>query len=265
MKLFFCEFPANYSSYCFPYQVLLLKEEKDNEEKIYDNGFLPIRSLPGVYYLARSLRVDLDYFEPSSENRRILRKTESIETKFLPISEFSYNARVQKLCKDYSKGRLNNLFSTFEIKKLFSGQVYNCVFVYREKKSLKEVGYSICYQTKNILQYAHAFYDLNLLPQNLGARMILEAVIWAKSNQKKYIYLGTCYEKNSLYKTEFKGIEFFNGFRWSNNLEELKYLISLEDSLPESPYLLKREDYLQKFYQNDLKQILNNFGIRVNL
>lgn len=259
MKLFFSEFAADYSRYHFPYQVWLLKEETDEIEKIYENGFLPIRSMPGVYYLSRNLRVNLDKFELSSENRRILKKTENFESDLQPMSEFVYTAEVQKFCKDYADQKLRQgLFPTFAIKKIFTNGIFNYVFVFKEIATQKPVGYAVCFISGRLLQYAHSFYDLAYLKDNLGARMMLEAVVWAKRSQKKFVYLGTGYEQSAWYKTEFKGIEFFNGFRWSEDLEELKELIKGDQD-----YLLKRKDFVEKFYQGDLTSILSKYGVRV--
>lgn len=266
MKLFFSEFLADYNKYHFPYQVWLLREEGDEVEKIYDNGFLPIRSMPNVFYLSRNVRVVLDKFELSSENRRILKKTENFRSDLIPLSEFTYTKEIQKFCKDYTEQKLGKgLFPAAAIKSIFTGKVFNHVFVFKEIPTQKSIGYAICYISKNILQYAHAFYNLDYLKDNLGARMILEAITWADKNNKKYAYLGTCYEPSALYKIEFKGVEFFNGFEWSDNLEELKELIEKrEEGTGSQDYLLKRKEFLDKFYKGDLQNLLNTYGVRVN-
>jgi len=263
MKLFFGEFKPNYQKYYFPYQVWLLKEEGDEVEKIYANGFLPIRSIPNVYYLTRGLRVSLDKFELSSENRRILRKTENFKVDLKPLSEFNYTPQMQKFCKDYMVKKFGSeSMTTAGIRSIFKSVIYNYVFVWQEKQTQKEVGYAVCFLNQNFIQYAHAFYDLAYFEQSLGARMMLEAVNWAKLNGKKFIYLGTCYEKSAFYKTEFKGIEFFNGFRWSDNLEELKELVDGRNEENEG-YLLRNKKFLEKFYQGDLRSILVKYGIPV--
>lgn len=267
MKLFFSEFKANYSKYHFPYQVWLLREEGDEAEKIYNNGFLPIRSLRDVYYLSRNIRIDLNKFEISSENRRILRKTENFESDLIPLSEFTYTAEIQKFCKDYAEQKLGKgLFPTAAIKLIFTNRVFNYVFVFKEITTQKVVGYAICFISGNLLQYTYAFYDLEYLKDNLGARMILEAIIWANKSNKKYAYLGTGYEESALYKTEFKGVEFFNGFRWSEDLEELKKLIKEFKGGEgwEREYLLKNKKYLGEFYEGDLQKVLGKYGVRVN-
>ena len=39
----------------------------------------------------------------------------------------------------------------------------------------------------------------------------------------KYVYLGTCYGEKALYKVrDFKGIEFFDGSKWNNQINILK-------------------------------------------
>lgn len=263
MKIFFSEFKSNYSRYHFPYQVWLLKEEADNKEKIYQNGFLPMRNRNNVYFLARSLRVDLNNFDLSSENRRILNKTKDIKSELIPLSKFSYTPKIQKFCKDYCNEKLGQgLFSTGKIKEIFLNGVFNSVFVFTDLEN-NEIGYVVCFIGETLLHYAYAFYDLEFLKLNLGARMMLEAVNWSKSNNKNYAYLGTCYEESALYKTEFSGIEFFNGFRWSNNLAELKKLIS--GFIDNEEYLLKNKSFLEEFYQGDLEKVLSTYGIRVNL
>lgn len=263
MKIFFGEFVANYNKYHFPYQVWLLKEESDLVDSIYKCGFLPLRYLKNVFYLSRSLRVDLDFFSLSSENKRILNKTTGIEAELMALADFNYSPQVQKMCKDYAQKKIGkSVFSSQGIKNIFTGGPYNYVFVFRNVSDQEEVGYAVCFISNQIVQYAHSFYKVDCIGQNLGTRMILEAVNWAKKNQKKYIYLGTCYSKEAFYKTEFKGIEFFNGFKWNSNLSELKKLVS---GFEEGEYLLKNKNYLEEFYENDLGGILSNYGIRVSL
>jgi hypothetical protein len=260
MKLFFSEFKADYGHYRFPYQVWLLKEEGEAVEKIYGNGFLPIRSLPNIYYLARGVRVNLSEFTPSSENRRILKRTESFTAEAIPLKQFNYDSEVQKLCRDYAEKRLGkDVFPVPAIRSVFTGEVYNQVFIFKDQKE-KPVGYAVCFTNDQLLQYAHAFYDLNYLSESLGARMMLEAVSWAKDKGCQYAYLGTCYDEGALYKTEFVGVEFFNGFGWSRKLAELKALLKRENE----EYLLKDKDYLDSFHEGDLHKLLSNYGIRVN-
>lgn len=263
MKLFFGEYKVEYEKYRFPYQVWLLKEKEDALEKIYEAGFLPIRNMLDVFYLCRSLRVNLELFNPSSENRRILNKTSDYSSQLIPLSEFEYTPQIQKFCKDYMDKRFKKgQMSAAGVKNIFTKGVYTHVFVWKKEGNEKPVGYAVCFVNDNLLQYAHAFYDLDLTESHLGIRMLLESVIWARRNHKKYAYLGTVYNPSSLsYKTEFSGVEFFNGFKWSANMDELKTLIGRE----KEEYLLKDKEYLENYYQGDLTSILAQNGIKINL
>jgi len=54
--------------------------------------------------------------------------------------------------------------------------------------------------------------------------MMTNAVSHFKSLNYDYIYLGSVHEASSLYKLQFKGLEWFdeNSGVWSEDLEELK-------------------------------------------
>ena len=252
MKFLFGEFPADYGEYHFPYQVWLVKEEGDEVSGIYEMGFLQFRSKENLYYLCRSVRVNLDQFELSSENRRILRKTEKFDYQLVRLDKFEYAPLIQKSCKDWFNQKFGGgKISAAAIRKIFTAGIFTHIFVWHFDKKI--VGYAIVYINESLVHYAHVFYNPALSKENLGARMILAAVLWAKENRKRYIYLGTCYSRAALYKTEFTGVEFFDGFCWSDNLEELKYLIDRKSE----NYLLRDKDFRGRFYSRGFKEILN--------
>lgn len=261
MKLFFGEFAPNYSKYHFPYQVWLKREENDSVDKIYDNGFLPIRSLPEVYYLSRSVRVDLSKFELSSENRRILKKTEEISSKTMNLNEFSYTPQIQKFCKDYTVGKLGkDVLPTSAIRAIFTSGVYNGLMEFKQTTEQKTIGLAVLYNSSSLVHFAHSFYDIEYPNKDIGARMMLEAILWAKDNGKQFAYLGTCYQESALYKTQYSGVEFFNGFRWSDNIEELKEIIKRA----KNEYLFQDKGFLEKNYPEKIEGLLSKYGVRVN-
>jgi hypothetical protein len=92
--------------------------------------------------------------------------------------------------------------------------------------------------------------------------MMTTAVDFFRHENFKHVYLGTCYSPNALYKTQFAGFEFFNGFCWSNNLKELKYLIQREDSVI-TRHLLETENYRERFYDSELAKMAEPGGFRV--
>jgi hypothetical protein len=77
-----------------------------------------------------------------------------------------------------------------------------------------------------------------------------------------FLYLGSCYSRNALYKTQFTGAEFFNGVRWSEDLEELKYLIRRKRW---DQHLLESEEYRQAFYGGELDRVVSGSSFRVQI
>ena len=77
-----------------------------------------------------------------------------------------------------------------------------------------------------------------------------------------FVYLGSCYSRNALYKTQFAGAEFFNGVRWSEDLEELKYLIRRKRW---DEHLFESEEYRQAFYGGELGRVVSGSSFRLQL
>jgi hypothetical protein len=226
MKLFFSEFPPSYQKYYFPYQVYLIKEKGDDIASLYENGFLPSRIREDLYYLARGLRINLQEFVLSSENRRILRKTDYLSMYTSTAADFNYDYRIAKLGKDFFDSKFGKgTMSAYKIKWLFTSGAYSHVFVYQDKAKENTIGYCVGMMLSGILHYAYPFYDTSYTDQNMGMGMMLRAIITAQQQGLKYAYLGTVYTEASLYKTQFKGCEYFTGFGWNSDVDELKQLI----------------------------------------
>lgn len=225
MKFIFSEYKADYSKYHFPYQVYLQKEASDDLDKIYSMGFLSSRITPDLFYLARSVRVDLSKFEPTSENRRIMRKTEYLSFKVVPLSSFKYDYSIGKLGKEFYKNKAKGL-GTLAIKNLFEKSSLTHVIVGQDKRSnLSTIGYCPVLMTGEILHYAYPFYELKYIKEDLGLGMMLQVINYAKENGLKYVYLGTCYSESAFYKLQFTGTEYFTGFNWSSDTAGLKELV----------------------------------------
>ena len=68
---------------------------------LYNEGYLFGRTGRGEMYQTRSLRIDLSKFELSSENRRILRKTENVVVEKQSLPDPNYHWSIGKLGKDF--------------------------------------------------------------------------------------------------------------------------------------------------------------------
>jgi len=201
----------------------------ENINSLYNEGYVFGRPGKGYMNQTRSVRINLDKFELSSENKRILKKTEDLgfRTYDLPYTEYSWE--IGKTAKDFYTTKFGDgTFSANKTKELLTTRHnFNKLFGYDNERA--SVGYAICYENKNILHYSYPFYDLNpmsyVLNPNTGMSMMLQAINYAKENNKKYIYLGSAKDEKAKYKLQFKGLEWFDGKKWNKDLDELKNIL----------------------------------------
>ena len=68
---------------------------------LYDKGYVFTRLGKGIMHQTRSVRIDLSKFEMSSENKRIMRKTEdvAIESQDIPFPQYRWE--IGKMAKDF--------------------------------------------------------------------------------------------------------------------------------------------------------------------
>lgn len=198
-----------------------------NIDSLYNRGYLFGRIDKGNIYQTRSLRIDLAKFTLSSENRRVLKKTENLKLTKLSIPYANYHWKIGKLGKDFYATKFGEkTFSANKIKELLTNSDksnFNKLFIYSLKDS--DVGYCIVRETDKIIHYCYPFYQLHSATANLGLGMMLHAILFAQTENKKYIYLGSFQRPTDTYKLQFSGLEWFNGERWQTDLSELKKLL----------------------------------------
>ena len=266
MKLLFSEQNSDYENYQFPYAVWATPEPGETPADIFNAGFLPSSRQLDRFYLCRQVRVNLAKFKPSSENRRILRKGAGLEVKLVPREKYHYTPERRQFFKTYADTKFGKDVMSFErLDGLFASPIISHLLTFTDPKTGTEVGVATLYLEGDALAfYYYAFYDLNYYARNLGMFMMTSAAKEFAARGTRHLYLGTCYSDNALYKTQFAGAEFFNGFRWSDNLEELKFQLRREKEKRGS-HLLECADYRQQFYPDGLGQITNASPFRVKL
>ena len=197
----------------------------------YADGFVFTRRGKGEMDQTRSVRIDLAKFELSSENRRVLKKTDEIALVTIPLPYLDYHWSIGKLAKDFYTTKFGNgTFSANKVKEVVTdadNSNFNLLFKYTHNE--EAIGYSICYTNKDILHYSYPFYELTNVSQftNIGIGMMTKAIVWAKDNGKKYVYLGSAQRPTDTYKFQFSGAEWFDGERWNSNVDELKKILSV--------------------------------------
>ena len=266
MKLLFSEQNADYENYQFPYAVWAIPETGEMPSDIFNAGFLPSSRQLDRFYLCRQVRVNLTKYKPSSENRRILRKGANIRVELVPRAKFDYTPERRQFFKTYADIKFGKDVMTFErLDGLFGAPIISHLLVFTDVETGKEVGVATLYlEGKALAFYYYAFYDLNYYDRNLGMFMMTSAVGLTAERGIKHLHLGTCYVVSALYKTQFSGSEFFNGFRWSSDLKELKYILR-RDKKDLRQHLLETEAYRDEFYQGSLEKITAASGFQVKL
>ncbi|MGR3810804.1 GNAT family N-acetyltransferase [Jiulongibacter sp. NS-SX5] len=232
MKIFFSENTVDYSSYTFSYAIYAMREGAEDLTPIYDQGFLPytgnINLQKELFYLARSLRVDLERFVDSSENRRVCRQIEPLNVQLEVIEKSSFdleNAEFKHFCEGYITERIGtDNMSLDRWQYILDSSIGTHILkFYNEEKVL---GYILASINEEMFHYWFAFFDTEYMKSHsLGKYMMWKAIDWSKENKLKHVYLGTAYKPAALYKIrDHKGLEYWDGSQWSIDIKRLKEL-----------------------------------------
>jgi arginyl-tRNA--protein-N-Asp/Glu arginylyltransferase len=261
MKIFFSESKSDYSRYLYQYVVWATPEAGEVPADLFNAGFLPSAKGLHQFVLCRNVRVDLAKFSPSSENRRILRKGAGITMKLVPRAEFDFSPVRQEYYLKYAEVRYGkDVMPLARLELVFNSPVCTHLLVFTDDQSGAEIGTAVMYlEEKRLAFYRYSFFDLGHPNRSLGLFLMTTAVEYFAAQKFNHLYLGTCYSERALYKTQFAGVEFFNGFRWSPNLAELKFLLQREQA-PDARPLLETENYLADFYAGQLENVFSAGG-----
>lgn len=219
---------------------------------MYNRGYVCTRPSEGHMEQTRSIRIDLSKFELSSENRRILRKTEGLSLTRYPLPFLDYSWNIGKMGKDFYETKFGDgTFSANKIKELLTSgrKDFNTLLAYfspyeGEREGVQRtdgtqnptepihirdeqvaLGYVICVETPDILHYSYPFYDLTA-DKNTGMGMMVRAVEYAKESGKQYCYLGSAQRPGDTYKFQFDCMEWFDGKVWQTDVEILKTVLT---------------------------------------
>lgn len=248
MKLLFSEAKPDYAHYIFPYVIWAFPEPGETPADLFQAGFLPSSRELDRFYLCRQIRIRLGHFTPSSENRRILRKGEGLTARLIPRADFEFTPDRREFCKRYTDAKFGpGGMSDDRLDSLFAAPVTTHVLQFTDSTTQAEVGLATLYvEGERLAFYYYAFYDLAHPNRSLGLYMMTTAVKTLAAQDMQQLYLGSCYADSALYKTQFRGCEFFNGNRWSDNLEELKFILRRSQG-ELSQHLLEDMEYREAF------------------
>jgi len=201
------------------------REAGDSLMSIYESGYLPYSGATGVqnvFYSARSARVVLREFVPTSENRRVAKKFDGMfEKSRVEAKIFKPDEAFWDLCLTYFRSKHGESAMPRErLKTILENGLVSTIVTY--KKGSKIVAYVLEVTDDSMGHYWYSFYDLALAKQSLGLWLMLDCIRDAKRRSLTHYYLGTVYGAKALYKTNFKPLEWWNGNSWSSNITLLK-------------------------------------------
>lgn len=186
-----------------------------NSNSIQDNyslGLLPQRNNKNFWYQDTSSRSNLSKLSLSSENRRIINKTQDFSYIPKPLSSFKYDLTVQKNIHTWIN-QLGWNFPINSVKKIFTNHIFNYIYIWKNQKN-QIVAYSICYFSKQISHIAYVFYNPEFSHNNLPIRLVLQTIIDSHDQKLKYCYLGRFSPKVGYYKRNMPGFEYFKNNSW---------------------------------------------------
>ncbi len=227
MKLVFSEAPPDYTRYAFPYVVWGFPEPGETPADFFAAGFLPSSPQLTRFYLCRQLRVGLRDWQPSSENRRVLRKGASVRCELLPRANFDYHAERRASWLRFAEERFGaGVMPGERLDRLMAAPVISHVLHFQDATTGAELGTVLLYlQPPRVAYYYFAFYDLAQRASQPGMLLMTRAIEYFAHLGWDHLHLGTCYNERALYKAQFPGTEYFTGWKWSTDLTALKSLV----------------------------------------
>ena len=220
--------PFDFATYIGRPETRYCERAKDDSlEGLYSKGYLPYSGAVGlqhVFYTARSARVVLTTFSPSSENRRIARKFDGhFKKKRVPFSQFTPTETFWEFCLAYFYQKHGaQTMPRARLETILNSSLLTTIVVYT--KNSNPVAYVLEVEDSRMGHFWFSFYDLSYARKSLGLWLMLDCIRDAQARGLLYYYLGTVYGEKALYKLNFEPLEWWDETLWSDNIARLKHL-----------------------------------------
>lgn len=225
MRFFSAELAHNYGTYTFGYANYCRIEKGDDLVAAYAAGYLPYSGAKGVLdlcYMARSARVDLSRFEPSSENRRVAKKFDGA---FLrrehDIAEMERTGSRALFLQYFSK-RHGTVMPPERLDAILKAPLPLLLVTYHEGERLVAAVLEVT--LPSMAHFWFSAYAMEYEGMSLGLWLMLDRIRAAKEQGRAHYYLGTVYGEKALYKTNFEPLEWWTGGAWSAEASALRKL-----------------------------------------
>lgn len=227
---FITEGPVDYPRYRFGYCHWLALSPNESLAEAYEGGFLPYSGQPAdprlLFYMARSLRVDLAQLAVSKKRRYEQRTWESAGSRreVLAKTEFMerYGPAALRSAQTWMAARFGEPYLSADRLDYILGRPYlREVMVWTIGETLK--AFALLVRGDWGVHYWFAFYRPG--ESLAGHGYLLDFLLWARAEGLPMAYLGTAYGLKSRYKWRgLAGIRFWSGDGWKSDREELARL-----------------------------------------
>lgn len=180
-------------------------------DQIYAQGFLPQRNEKGLFYLSSSSRSNLSKFNLSSENRRILNKTNQLTFITCDLTGFNLDLETKKRINSWIKN-LGWDFPMSSVKYVFKNHIFNTLYIWYDGTDI--IAYSICLFGQDFSHISYVFYHPDYQHQNLPIRLVLQVIIDSSDKKLDYCYLGQFSPTTGFYKRTMPGFEYYQENQW---------------------------------------------------
>lgn len=238
MRFFSSELGHEYAkTYTFGYCNYAQVEKSDGPteiEEIYARGYLPYSGSPeakGLFYMARSGRVDLRDWELDSECRRVAKKFDETHVReTIAYSEFPIDEAFKNFWLDYfARAHGKHVMPAKRLDSVLDFGIISHVGVYRDKSGAA-AGYTLEVATESMTHDWFHSWTPALDKSSFGMYVLIDIGRAAKARGAMHYYCGTIYG-NSMganYKTNLPSLEYWDGSEWVHDEKKLKVLLKTD-------------------------------------
>jgi hypothetical protein len=249
MRIVFAECSPRYDTHLAPYQIWGFLEAGETPATAFELGMLPGNPAWTRFYLARSIRVRLDEYVETAGVRRVGRKCIDLSYRLLPRPQVEIEDELVDMCRHYMNtstawaSRRNSSFDAASVRARLDLPAATHLLTVTDRKTGRPVGLAAIHNGRPVAYYITAWYDQSYRSVYIGKYLKVAAIGESKHAGLSHIYLGTCYSEGALYKTEFAGVEFFDGIGWSSDRRKLRLMVREQHRLG-GRHLFEHQAYL---------------------
>jgi hypothetical protein len=235
MKLFFDHVCGQQANTDFIHTLVSATFLKSEQDMALENGWCPSniwyssdtnfkKNNKIIWYQSRQSRINLSKYKKSKSERRLRNKVfdHGVSYKLTKCPDFDllYNIYIKYIKYKNYKDHMNK--SSF----LDSYNNSESYFIIYDDIAFSIV--EIC--SKSLISYQFC-WDYGNPDLSLGKFSTYIEIDFALNNNLQNVYLGPSYESNSIYKSHYRGFEFWTGRKWSDDKEAFKYLLDRDSKL----------------------------------